>query len=59
MKAFDENLSTLKRMIHAPLIGDIAHADTDRGNSNQTLRAARLAASQLSTEILVPVHPKD
>ncbi|MBL0121439.1 MAG: dethiobiotin synthase [Betaproteobacteria bacterium] len=59
MTAFDENLTTLKRMIDAPLIGNIAHANIDSRDANQILRAARLAASHLSTEIFVPVHPKD
>jgi len=52
MNAYDENLSTLKRMIDAPLIGDVGHfAHT---GANDTLSAACLAASSLATEILVP-----
>ena len=52
MNARDENMSTLQRMIDAPLIGDIAHVA--HAGANDTLRAARMAALGLSTEILTP-----
>ncbi len=59
MNTFDENLSTLKHMINAPFIGDIAHANINVRDANQILRAARLAAAHLSTEIIVPVDPRN
>ena len=49
MNAHDENLSTLTRMIDAPLIGEILYMDT-----HDALQAARRAAPYLSTEILIP-----
>jgi dethiobiotin synthetase len=52
MNAHGENLSALKQWIDAPLLGDIAHF-THTG-ANDTLRAARMAALGLSTEILTP-----
>ena len=49
MNAHDENLSTLKRLIEAPLLGELPHFQ-----SGDTLQAARIAASHLHTELLIP-----
>ena len=49
MNAYAENLSTLTRMLGAPLIGELAYVDT-----GDTRLASRAAASHLSTQILVP-----
>jgi dethiobiotin synthetase len=51
MNAYEDNLSTLKRMIDAPLIGETMHVDT-----SDSLQAASIAASRLSTEILIPAR---
>jgi dethiobiotin synthetase len=51
MNAYDENLSTLTRVIDAPLIGNMTHAA--HVGASDMLAATRAAASQLSTEILV------
>ena len=49
MNAYAENLSTLRQMIGAPLLGEIpcVHADS-------SLQAARIAAAHLHTELLIP-----
>lgn len=50
MNAYAENLSTLQRLMGAPLLGELPHIHSDN-----TLHAARIAASQLHTELLIPV----
>ncbi len=50
MNAYAENLSTLQKMIDAPLIGELPLA-----HARSTLEAARVAASHLHTELLIPV----
>ncbi len=48
MNARAENLSTLVRMIEAPLIGDVAY-----GGDIDTLQAARFASNYLQSDILI------
>lgn len=48
MNARTENLSTLMRMIDAPLIGDVAY-----GGDGDTLQSARNAAAHLQSDILI------
>lgn len=50
MNAYAENLSTLQKMIDAPLIGELPLTQ-----AVATLEAARLAASHLHTKVLIPV----
>ncbi len=50
MNAYAENRSTLERLMDAPLLGELPHIHADN-----TLQAARIAASQLHTELLIPV----
>ena len=54
MNACLENLSTLTRMIDAPLIGDISYLD-----AANPLQASRVAAKHLQSELLFPnqAHP--
>ncbi len=49
MNARAENLSTLVRMIDAPLIGDVPHS-----GGGDTMQAACRAATQLQSELLIP-----
>ena len=51
MNAYAENLSTLERMLNAPLIGDLPHG---QGGDEGVLQVARAAAWHLNTELLVP-----
>ena len=49
MNAYEENLSTLKQLMKAPLLGELPHLQL-----SDTLQAARIAATHLHTELFIP-----
>jgi dethiobiotin synthetase len=49
MSAYAENLSTLQQRLRAPLLGELPHIE-----SHNMLQAARIAATHLHTELLIP-----
>jgi dethiobiotin synthetase len=52
MNARAESLSTLVRMIDAPLIGDVSHGGL--GGHGDPLQVARAAAALIQSDILIP-----
>ena len=55
MNAYEENLSTLTRLMKAPLLGELPHIHSRNTlQTLQTLQAPRVAATHLHTELFIP-----